>query len=441
MKIPEKSQNWKEVFDKEGEKAFKFIREKKLFQKVIDFNKKYYYWEELKYRVDSPEEQKYLWALMKFLRSEKYELVQLPSLELKYVNLPEINKQLHQFDKYLAGNIEIQSRTLGLEKKYIMSSLMEEAIASSILEGAATTRKAAKIMLKEKRKPKTKDEMMIVNGFETMQIISKRRKDRLSPEFLLEIQRSITKGTLKREIDVGKFRDNDEIVVGDSQNAELIYHIPPTHDKINQFMNELCNFANDDSQFIHPIIKGAILHFMIGYIHPFNDGNGRTARSVFYWFVLSRGYWLFEYMALSRRILKSQKDYGLAYLYTESDEMDITYFLKYILVSIEDTLQDLMEYLKVKQGELQEAKILLNNVKEINFRQANILEEIMNNPGKILTIEEVSRTYNIVYQTARSDLLFLTKKEYLTMSKISRKYVFSFTEKNQERLKAINPHN
>lgn len=438
MKIPEKPQNWKEVFEKEGEKAFKFIREKKLFQKVIDLNQKYYYWEELKYRVDSREEQKYLWALMKFLRSEKYELVQLPSLELKYVNLPRINKQLHQFDKYLAGNIEIQSRTLGLEKKYIVSSLMEEAIASSILEGAATTRKAAKIMLKEKRKPKTKDEMMIVNGFETMQMISKRRKDRLSPEFLLEIQRSITKGTLKRESDVGKFRDNDEIVVGDSQNAELIYHIPPTCDKINQFMNEMCDFANDDNQFIHPIIKGAILHFMIGYIHPFNDGNGRTARSVFYWYVLSRGYWLFEYMALSRRILRSRRDYGLAYLYTEADEMDITYFLKYILLSIEDTLQDLMEYIKVKQGELQEARILLNKVKEINFRQANILEEIMNNPGKILTIEEVSRTYNIVYQTARTDLLFLTKKEYLTMSKISRKYVFSFTEKNQERLKATN---
>src|SRR3989338_4084342 len=101
MKLPEKPQNWKEVLEKEGEKAFKFIRERKLFQKVIEFNKKYYYWEELKYQVDSPEEQKYLWVLMKFLRSEKYESVQFPSLELKYVNLPEINKQLHQFDKYL----------------------------------------------------------------------------------------------------------------------------------------------------------------------------------------------------------------------------------------------------------------------------------------------------------------------------------------------------
>ncbi len=279
---------------------------------------------------------------------------------------------------------------------------------------------------------------MIVNGFETMQMISKRKKDRLSPEFLLEIQRSITKGTLKREEDVGKFRDNDEIVVGDQQNAELIYHIPPTHDKINRLMNELCDFANDNNQFIHPLIKGAILHFMIGYIHPFNDGNGRTARSVFYWYVLSRGYWLFEYLALSRRILRSRKDYGLAYLYTESDEMDITYFLKYIFISIEDTLQDLMEYIKIKQGALQEAKALLNKVKEINFRQANILEEIMNNPGKILTIEEISRTYNTVYQTARNDLLFLTKKGYLTMDKISRKYVFSFTEKNQERLKTLN---
>ena len=141
-------------------------------------------------------------------------------------------------------------------------------------------------------------------------------------------------------------------------------------------------------------------------------------------------------MALSRRILRSQKDYGLSYLYTELDEMDITYFLKYILISIEDTLKDLLEYIKVKHGELQEAKTLLNTVKEINFRQANILEEIMSNPGKIITIEEVSRTYNVVYQTARNDLLFLTHKGYLTMNKISRKFVFIFTEKNQEQLKS-----
>ncbi|MBI2669241.1 DeoR family transcriptional regulator [Candidatus Woesearchaeota archaeon] len=81
---------------------------------------------------------------------------------------------------------------------------------------------------------------------------------------------------------------------------------------------------------------------------------------------------------------------------------------------------------------------MLNKVKEINFRQANILEEFMSNPGKILTLEEVSRTYNVVYQTARNDLLSLTEKGYLTMIKIGRKFVFTFTEKNQERLKNIN---
>lgn len=434
MRIPDRPIDWTKVLkDKESAEIFKLISDRHLFEKVIEYNKKYYYWSEIKYRTNSAKEHKSVWTLMKLLRSEKYEKIPFKGLNLNYVSLPDINKHLHLFDKFLAGNIEIQTRSLGLEKRYIISSLMEEAIASSMLEGAATTRKIAKQMLKERRKPLSKDQQMVVNGYETMQMIIKRQNEKLTPDFLLEIQRMITKETLKDPSDVGKFRDNNEVVVADD-NSDSIFHVPPDYKKITELINNLCDFANNDDEFIHPIIKGSVLHFLVGYIHPFNDGNGRTARSVFYWYVLSRGYWLFEYMAVSRRILRSKKGYGLAYLYTELDEMDLTYFLKYIINCIDDSLNDLLGYIKRKQEEQKETQKILETLKFLSLRQASILEEMMNAPDKSYTIQEISAVYHIVYQTARTDLLYLTNKGYITMTRVGRKFLFRFDVSSKDKI-------
>lgn len=435
MKLPDKPINWEKTLKNEGDKIFKLVKDGNLFKRVIDFNKRYLYWDELNYRVPDKTEQKYLWTLMKFIRSEKYEEVPFKSIKLKYINLPEINKQLHRFDKFLAGNIEIQSKTLGLQKRYVISSLMEEAIASSMLEGAITTRRAAKNMLKQKRKPRNKNEWMVVNGYETMRMILKRKKEKLTPELLLEIQTMITKETLDNKEDVGKYRDNNDIVVGHDTKAEIIYHVPPDYKVVRTLLKELCDFANEDNgEFIHPMIKGVILHFLIGYIHPFNDGNGRTARSIFYWYMLSQGYWLLEYMAVSRRILKSKKNYGLAYLHTEYDELDLTYFLKFNLEVIDDSLSDLLEHIKIKQREQKEAQKLIEKIKDLNFRQANILEEMMKHPERSYSIPEISETYNTVYQTARTDLLLLTQLGYVIMNKISKKFIFKFNPESKSRL-------
>jgi len=182
--------------------------------------------------------------------------------------------------------------------------------------------------------------------------------------------------------------------------------------------------------FIHPVIKGIILHYLIGYIHPFNDGNGRTARSIFYWYVLSRGYWLFEYMPISRIILRSKKKYALAYLHTEYDGSDVTYFLQYNLSCITEALVDLLKFLG-KQQEIQGAtKALIRKIKEINPRQANILREMMEHSDEYFTIRQVMQTYNTVYQTARTDLMHLASLGYITQEKRGREYLYIFNEKS-----------
>lgn len=434
MKLPEKPINWKMVFDEEGKETLETVKKKKNLERVFEFNKRYLYYSELKYRTKNQAERKHFWTLMKLLRSERYETVPFEQIKMKYSLLSDFNKKLHHFDKFLAGNIEIQTKSLGLQKRYVISSLMEEAIASSIIEGAATTRKVAKAMLRERRKPRTKSERMVANNYETMQFISEQRKKRITPELLLSIQKMITRGTLDDSDDEGRFRDNNDVVVEDSVNPGQIAHIPPDYKKIPGLIDEFCDFANSDSgDFIHPIIKGTILHFLLGYIHPFNDGNGRTARSIFYWYVLSKGYWLFEYMALSRRIVRSRTNYDLAYLFTEYDEMDLTYFIKYIIKCIDDSCSEMLEYIKKKQSEQEEAKKTIRKSPGLNLRQVTILEEFINNPNKIFTIKEISETYNVVYQTARTDLLLLARNGFINKRVSGKTFLFTFNELRKKR--------
>ena len=119
-------------------------------------------------------------------------------------------------------------------------------------------------------------------------------------------------------------------------------------------MNAFCHFANDKQAvrfFIHPIAKGITLHFLLGFIHPFSDGNGKTARTLFYWYLIKKGYWLIEYMSVSRIILKAKAQYARAYLHTELDNNDLTYFILYNLQCIKTALEELKKYIERKAQE------------------------------------------------------------------------------------------
>ena len=413
---------------------FKLLDDAQIRSFITKCSQEYIHWDQLR-RKETPKNinAEDIWAILKMFRSQQYKLFKFNEWQFKYILLGDTQRKLHLLDKGAAGNLEtnLTSINQGDKDKYMISSLMEEAIASSQLEGAATTRKIAKEILRLRRKPRNISEQMIVNGYETMQKIVKMKDKKITPKMILDLQSSITKDTLKNQEDEGRFRDNNEVVVGDPFDASKIYHTPPDYKQISKFMDEFCTFASDDEgEFIHPIIKGIILHFLIGYIHPFNDGNGRTARTIFYWYVLSRGYWLFEFMAISRILLHSKVRYGLAYLYTETDENDLTYFINYNLEAMESALIDMEKYIVKKKQEQQEAMNLVQGIKDINLRQAGILKDFIKEPEKHFIIVEVMSNYNVVYQTARNDLLSLTDRGYLEKVKIKNKFVFKLAKKN-----------
>jgi len=252
-----------------------------LFQKI---SSEYLYWDKVKYLAPSGVDKQVLWQAVRIQRQLNAQIIQFGNCYFQFTITKNMLALLHYFDMELGGSLGTQSIIPATDKRYyLVNSIMEEAIASSQMEGASTTRRIAKDMLRKQLKPTNKSQQMIVNNYETINKISHDKQADFSPERLLDIHRSIASKTLDNSDDEGVFRKNDEIYVVDGITG-FVAHTPPSYTEIDAMIQDLCEFANNDDNdnFIHPIIKAIIIHFVLAYIHPFADGNGRTARSLFY---------------------------------------------------------------------------------------------------------------------------------------------------------------
>jgi Fic family protein len=265
-------------------------------------------------------------------------------------------------------------------------------------------------------------------------------KDHINKELtiglLCEIQKSITSETLEDPSMGGRLRNSNDIFVVDYDGS--ILHTPPNADELKNRLQTLCNFANTSSEdtFIHPVVKASILHFWLGYIHPFVDGNGRTARALFYWYLLKNNYWLVEFLPISRIILKAPAKYKMAYLYSEKDENDLTYFLRFHLRAFHLAIEDFKKYILRKQRELQEAKTLLRRVRTLNHRQQELIIHAIHHPTAVYTIHRHMTIHGVVYQTARTDLIQLKRRGFLILEKQGKAYNFYPVEDLTNKLKA-----
>jgi len=441
MRIPEKSPQLSDIIGKLSTIINEFFikycsndEESEKFKNLIRKynNDEYIHWDKLRRKEDQSDVEA-LWFFLKFARGNQFESLKIADESFKYIVLEKFQKELSLIDLATPTPydwLNEEGFSPEIKSQHLLDSLMEEAIASSQLEGAATTRIVAKKLIREDKEPIDTSQKMILNNYRTIIKIKEIRDKKLTPELILEIHEGITHGTLSDELDETRFRNTNDIVVQDKVQPDRIYHIPPDFSKINPMINDLCRFANGNHKYIHPIIKATILHFLIGYIHPFNDGNGRTARALFYWYVLKEKRYLFEYLSISRIFLESPSKYTLAYLYTETDENDMTYFLDYNLEIISRAFDDLRLFIRRKHAEQREALDIIDHNPNISFRQAQILKDLIKNPLKYTSFKEIESKYKISFPTARSDLLHLEEMGKVRKIKKGRQFVFYSTSKN-----------
>lgn len=394
---------------------------------------KYRHWDEIRHRTP-PEGMSVRdwWLAIKFARgleSNEVPLKDKSGQSFRYMMPDKAWERVHKLDQRLGGQITLGEAVTNpaTRDRYLVSSLIEESINSSVLEGASTSRQVAKDMLRDGRQPTDKSERMIFNNYNAMNFVRENHDSQLTPEIVCEIHRIVTDQTLDEPETAGRIQQPDEARVHVYSKEDNLLHSPPPATELPERLEALCNFADGQKvgAFLHPVVRSIIIHFWLAFDHPFVDGNGRTARALFYWSMLAQNYWLAEYVTISRILTASRADYNYSFLYTETDGNDLTYFIMYQLKVLMQATNELEGYLQRKMAETKLTEQRLKGITRFNHRQAALLNHAVSHPDHTYTVQSHSNSHKIVPQTARTDLNELESHKLLSKIKLGRAYGFT----------------
>lgn len=442
MKIPHTPPNLEALFDREDLEAL----EKILSSDVkASQNGQYRHWDEIRFR-EPPEgmSREDWWFAIKFARRREYydlPLTDAAGAPFIYMMPDRAWEWVHKTDQRLGGQITLgeQVANPSTRDRYLVNSLIEEAITSSQLEGASTSKQVAKDMIKSGRPPRDKSERMILNNYHAMNFIRENRHQRLTSDLVFELHGLVTDGTLERPETAGRAQlpEEDRIKVLDRTTGEVLHESPPAG-QLPERIEKMCEFANGQKvdTFLHPVVRAIIVHFWLAYDHPFEDGNGRTARALFYWSMLSQGYWLAEFLTISSILSRAPIQYAKSFLYTETDDNDLTYFIMYQLRVIVRAINELEGYLQRKMAEVKRTERLIKQLGTLNHRQTALLSHALRHPGHPYTVRSHSMSHNVVPQTSRTDLTGLVERGLLEKRKAGKGFFYYPVEDLSERLKA-----
>ncbi len=399
----------------------------------------YLHWEALRHR--SPPlgmSVREWWLALKFKRLNAQtsfaELAARNGEPLKVTRHPRLEAGIARLDRQMAGSLASSDAiqlSSGERDQYLTSSLMEEAIHSSLFEGAVSTREAAKEMLRQDAKPTNRDERMILNNYRAMQRIRELRDQDMSVPLLLELHSILTDQTLDKPECAGRFQQPGErrVEVIDERSKRVV-HTPPPAEQLPQRMARLMAFANAPAEqadrYVPPVLRAILLHFQLAYDHPFYDGNGRTARALFYWSMLRQGYWLTEFISISRPLLRNRGAYERAYLFAESDEQDATYFVLQQLDVLQQAQADLSAYIQRKTMANASLRHRIRNRRDLNHRQLALLDHALRHPEARYTHESHAGSHQISIVTARADVQGLVREGLLVgPERDGKRFVYS----------------
>ena len=374
------------------------------------------------------------WAALKMVRRARERRLGPGGRREFGYGVPEgLDDLLHSVDRTGVGEVA----GADLAERLEASVLLREAVASAALAGAKVGLEAGREMLRAGRPPAGAGERMVWNLAGTLRDLRGRGSGPLTREFLVEMNRRITAGTVEPPEAAGRLRREGEGAAGVEAEAAGFYDPPPARE-LPARLDALCRFANDAAAepFIHPLIRAIALHFWLAYDRPFVDGNGRTARVLFYWAMARAGYPLFTYVSLSSPLAAAPRRYARAFLATESDGNDLTYFLLHQAEAIRAGLRAARERRARKQAEVEAGARQSRVFPLLNRRQQAVVAHALRAPDARYGIARHQHSHGVTHQTARDDLFDLVRRDLLTVTRERRVYVFRPAEGLPARLHA-----
>lgn len=403
---------------------------------------KYLPYDQFRHRVPKDLDVDMAWALTKESRAgRKQHLLILGKEFASFVSTAMIQKSMMLVDQNTTtAMLEWTIKELGEQEhiRYLFSDLIEdESISSSQLEGAATTTVVAKDMLKRKREPRSMDEKMILGNFRMMRFAWDHREENITPDFICNLHAIGVEGINDDQYIPGVFRESDDVVVEDQDGN--IAHQPPPARGLKSRIKKICEWVNtshdeiESTNYIHPLLKAVVIHFSIGYEHPFRDGNGRVARALFYWFMFKKNYGAFRYISISNLLKEAAAQYGKSYLYTETDEMDLTYFIDYQCSIIMRSVSAFKAHCQkaIKDIESFNQWLWKSGIyKQLNEKQKIVFQVAKSNIATEFTATNVKENLGCSYNTAAAVLNGLVDLKVFGKRKDGREWVFYLLDKN-----------
>jgi Fic family protein len=427
------------VFDRLGQSPHKErLADYLVLLKPLDDQGRYLPFEELRYRWASGLDSNLCWALVKKARTAQYcRLLPLgdPVTWGNFVLTPQAQKAISAVDRQATtAALEYMTSQIGERAHftYLLNDLIEdEAISSSQLEGAATTTRVAKDMLKRRRLPRTPDERMVIGNYRMMNFAWEKRYEPLSVELITALHHIGVSGIDDGQYSPGSLRVNDDVVVQDGEGNTV--HVPPPAVGLASRLQVLAKWINhshdnpNQADYLHPLIKAIALHFALGYEHPFRDGNGRVARALFYWFMFKNDFSAFRYIAISVLLRNAPVKYGRSYLNSEADDFDLTYFIDFQCSVV---LCAVGSFTEAYRKSLVDAERFDRWLAESGFfdrlteKQRAVYQVAKSGVAKEFTAVNVKKNLGGSYSTAASTLNGLVELELFEKRKMDRQWVY-----------------
>lgn len=353
----------------------------------------------------------------------------------------DILKKISAIDenRFSLKTIELPQVTKNRLRK---NSKKKSSYASNKIEGNPLTEaQANEAMERDAHKHFLKPEQEVRNYFLALNLLEEKLKDQepFSKKLLLEVQAMVEKGASKEKIGLrGEMPPGVLFAVYDSESGTPEY-IPPEYTDIPALLDELVEYVNTTDD--HPLIVAAVVHYQLVTIHPFEDGNGRTARLMSGYILDLNGYGfngvgsLEEYFAYDPDEYYSSLQMGLPALYYSGrenpphPEIWINYFLR------------MMELYSKKVCELSKASTedeLDGSLSYLNAKEKELLAYLLKNRMLEFTPIEVSKKLGVTNKTIINRCAKLTNNGFIIPNIVKervRSYSLSkFTRKNEKQI-------
>jgi Fic family protein len=329
----------------------------------------------------------------------------------KYTITPKINKALVEIER-VRGFLD----AVKLKEEWITDmqkrALILESHHSTHIEGTALNLEQAKNILEGKKVAGVSrdDEKELLNYKKAMDFLSKYlgKEDPVTEGVIRELHKITVKGVRGENADPGNYRKIQNYVVN-SRTREVIYTPPPPLE-VPHLMREFAEWINK-AEDISPILVAGIAQFQFVHIHPFIDGNGRTARLLSTLILYKTGYDFKRLFTISEHYDKDRPAYYQAIQSVRNNKMEMTAWLEYFVDGLRSQMKEIQEKGKKIIGSEKIVKNFLK--KDINERQEKIIRYLVINER--ITNDECQKLCGSIRRTATRDLASLVGKGIIEM--------------------------